>query len=176
MQPFLMLLMVVWPLLWQPCCCQCLHRLSATQTCRYCQAPASLLMAHTHHALTLLLLLPLLSTRPCCRLHNPLQRQERLSTGWFGVICSFDGVLVEDTQHAHARAWLQVAEEMNLPRPLGQTLNRIKGARDEVVSVSVSGGSGQFIRSLGYIAADERHGWVKDTPTPAAARPPTPMS
>jgi hypothetical protein len=67
-------------------------------------------------------------------LHNPLQRQERLSTGWFGVICSFDGVLVEDTHHAHARAWLQVAEEMNLPRPLGQTLNRIKGARDEVVS------------------------------------------
>lgn len=66
-------------------------------------------------------------------LHNPLQRQERLSTGWFGVICSFDGVLVEDTHHAHARAWLQVAEEMNLPRPLGQTLNRIKGARDEVI-------------------------------------------
>jgi len=69
-----------------------------------------------------------------CSLHNPLQRQERLSTGWFGVVCSFDGVLVEDTHHAHARAWLQVAEEMNLPRPLGQALNRIKGARDEVVS------------------------------------------
>jgi hypothetical protein len=76
----------------------------------------------------LLLLLP-------CSLHNPLQRQERLSTGWFGVICSFDGVLVEDTHPEHARAWLQVAEEMNLPRPLGQTLNRIKGARDEVVGV-----------------------------------------
>lgn len=72
------------------------------------------------------------------RLHNPLQRQERLSTGWFGVICSFDGVVVEDTHHAQARAWLQVAEEMNLPRPLGQTLNRIKGARDEVVSALCS--------------------------------------
>lgn len=69
-----------------------------------------------------------------CSLHNPLQRQERLSTGWFGVVCSFDGVLVEDTHHAQARAWIQVAEELSLPRPLGQALNRIKGARDEVVS------------------------------------------
>lgn len=96
----------------------------------------------TQHALTSRCFRCCPCARPCCRLHNPLQRQERLSTGWFGVICSFDGVLVEDTQHAHARAWLQVAEEMHLPRPLGQTLNRIKGARDEVVSVflSVPGG------------------------------------
>jgi hypothetical protein len=67
-------------------------------------------------------------------LHNPLQRQERLSTSWFGVICNYDGVVVEDTYPAHAQAWCQVAEEMNLPRPLGQVLSRIHGARDEVVS------------------------------------------
>lgn len=67
-------------------------------------------------------------------LHNPLQRMERLSTGWFGVIAEYEGVVVEDTLDAHARAWLQVADELGYQRPLGQVLRRIKGARDEVVS------------------------------------------
>ncbi|KAF8070890.1 PYRP2 [Scenedesmus sp. PABB004] len=66
-------------------------------------------------------------------LANPLLRAQRLSTGWFGVITEWEGVLVDSTAEAHARAWLQVAEEMDLPRPLGQVLQRIKGARDEVV-------------------------------------------
>ena len=68
-------------------------------------------------------------------LHNPLQRMERLSTGWFGVISEYEGVIVDDTLDMHMRAWLAVADEMNLPRPLGQVLRRIKGVRDEVVSV-----------------------------------------
>lgn len=95
-------------------------------------------------------------------LMNPLLRQERLGTGWFGVIIGeMDGVLVDSTQDAHAQvsfvprkaswvapsyawtltfkpllvqAWLAVSQEMNLPRPLGQVLRRIQGARDEVVS------------------------------------------
>jgi HAD superfamily hydrolase (TIGR01509 family) len=67
------------------------------------------------------------------RLGNPLERQNRLSTAWFGVITEFDGVLVDSTEAANMQAWLQVAEEMKLPRPLGQVLRRIQGARDEVV-------------------------------------------
>lgn len=67
------------------------------------------------------------------RLANPLERQNRLSTAWFGVITEFDGVLVDSTEAANIQAWLQVAEEMKLPRPLGQVLRRIQGARDEVV-------------------------------------------
>lgn len=58
----------------------------------------------------------------------------RLSTAWFGVITEFDGVLIDSTEAANIQAWLQVAEEMKLPRPLGQVLRRIQGARDEVVS------------------------------------------
>jgi beta-phosphoglucomutase-like phosphatase (HAD superfamily) len=61
-----------------------------------------------------------------------------LYAGWFGVITEFEGIIVDSTQQVHAQAWLQVAQEMNLPRPLGQTLNRIQGARDEAVSVSRS--------------------------------------
>lgn len=66
-------------------------------------------------------------------LHNPLQRMERLSTGWFGVISEYEGVIVDDTLDMHMRAWLAVADEMKLPRPLGQVLRRIKGVRDEVI-------------------------------------------
>ncbi|GBF95857.1 hypothetical protein Rsub_08448 [Raphidocelis subcapitata] len=66
-------------------------------------------------------------------LHNPLQRMERLGTGWFGVIADYEGVLVDSTVEVHKEAWRQVAVEMNLPVPLGSTLNRINGLRDEVI-------------------------------------------
>ncbi len=36
-------------------------------------------------------------------IHNPLQRSERLSTGWFGVVLEWDGVLVQDTWEAHVQ-------------------------------------------------------------------------
>lgn len=66
-------------------------------------------------------------------LHNPLQRMERLSTSWFGVITEYDGVVVSDTEDYHVRAWLRLAEECGLPRPLGQQLQRLRGVRDSVV-------------------------------------------
>eukprot|EP00955_Chlamydomonas_euryale_P014448 155396-Chlamydomonas_euryale.AAC.9 len=33
--------------------------------------------------------------------HNPLQRMERLGTGWFGVIMEHDGVLFQDATQMH---------------------------------------------------------------------------
>jgi 5-amino-6-(5-phospho-D-ribitylamino)uracil phosphatase len=57
----------------------------------------------------------------------------RLSTAWFGVITEYEGVLVDSTLDVQSQAWLAVAQEMDLPRPLGQVLQRIQGARDEAV-------------------------------------------
>lgn len=65
-------------------------------------------------------------------LHNPLKRMERLGTSWFGVIVEFEGVLVEDTSEWHTQAWIHVAQEMGLPRPLGSAMGRTKGVRNEV--------------------------------------------
>lgn len=56
--------------------------------------------------------------------HNPLQRMERLGTGWFGVIMEHDGVLFQDTWELHTQAWLRVAQEMGHPRPLGHLFRR----------------------------------------------------
>ena len=36
-------------------------------------------------------------------LHNPLQRQERLSTGWFGCILEVEGVLIESSWETHTQ-------------------------------------------------------------------------
>ncbi len=66
-------------------------------------------------------------------LHNPLQRMERMGTGWFGVIADYEGVVVDSTGEVHREAWRQVAAEMDLQAPLGSMLNRINGVRDEVV-------------------------------------------
>lgn len=33
----------------------------------------------------------------------------------------YEGVLVQDTYEAHAEAWRRVAQEFDLPRPLGHT-------------------------------------------------------
>lgn len=49
------------------------------------------------------------------------------------VIMEYDGVVVQDTHHLNVEAWLKVATEFNQPRPLGQTMNRIKGVRDDLV-------------------------------------------
>lgn len=66
-------------------------------------------------------------------LANPLQRMERLSTGWFGVVMEYEGVLVPDTLEHHIQAWLKTADEFNYKRPLGHVMRRIKGVRDDVV-------------------------------------------
>ncbi|PNW85576.1 hypothetical protein CHLRE_03g193300v5 [Chlamydomonas reinhardtii] len=64
---------------------------------------------------------------------------ERLSTGWFGVIMEFEGVVVETSEETHRQAWLQVADEFRFRKPLGQSLRRIKGVRDEVVVSRIFG-------------------------------------
>lgn len=66
-------------------------------------------------------------------LHNPLQRLERCSTGWFGVIADYEGVVVDSTLAVHKEAWRRVAGEMGLRMPLGSVMDRIQGVRDEVV-------------------------------------------
>ncbi|CAL8466503.1 g6039 [Coccomyxa elongata] len=66
-------------------------------------------------------------------LHNPLARQERLSTGWFGVVVEFDGVVVEDTSDLHTKAWLQLADEEGKSRPLQFALKRAEGMKNEQV-------------------------------------------
>jgi len=33
----------------------------------------------------------------------------------------YEGILVQDTYEAHAEAWRRVAQEFDLPRPLGHT-------------------------------------------------------
>jgi hypothetical protein len=69
------------------------------------------------------------------RLGNPLERAQRMSTSWFGLIAELEGVLVDDTLDLHQRAWLEVAAQLGFPAPLGQQLRRIKGLRDELVSL-----------------------------------------
>ncbi|KAG1672512.1 hypothetical protein FOA52_002821 [Chlamydomonas sp. UWO 241] len=69
--------------------------------------------------------------------HNPLQRMERLGTGWFGVLVEHDGVLFQDSTEAHTEAWLQVAKELGYQRPLGHLFRRVKGLRDDVVVTAV---------------------------------------
>ncbi|GAX75419.1 hypothetical protein CEUSTIGMA_g2863.t1 [Chlamydomonas eustigma] len=66
-------------------------------------------------------------------IHNPLERSHRLGTGWFGVICEYEGVLVESHWEGHMQAWLRVASELGYPRPLGQSFRRVRGLRDDVV-------------------------------------------
>jgi hypothetical protein len=34
-------------------------------------------------------------------IYNPLERSQRLGTGWFGVICEYEGVLVESHWEGH---------------------------------------------------------------------------
>lgn len=85
----------------------------------------------------LMVLPPMESAVDDLSLHNPLKRAERLSTGWFGVIMEFEGVVMEDTYEAHTQAWLKVAAEFGFPRPLGQVFRRMKGVRDEVVVTRV---------------------------------------
>lgn len=70
-------------------------------------------------------------------LHNPLQRMERLSTGWFGVIMEYEGVIIEGNFEMQTEAWMQTASELGYARPLGHLFRRIKGLRDEVVVTRV---------------------------------------
>lgn len=57
------------------------------------------------------------------RLHNPLQRLERLGSGWLGVIVDYEGTVVESTADIHRNTWLALAEEEGKPRPLERHLD-----------------------------------------------------
>ena len=66
-------------------------------------------------------------------LANPLQRHQRLSTGWMGVILEFEGILIQSTWPAHMHAWLTVAEEEGKAPPLQWVLKRAEGMKAEQV-------------------------------------------
>ena len=68
-------------------------------------------------------------------LHNPLQRLNRLGTGWFGVIMEYEGVLVEDTSDLHSKAWEVLAQEEGKARPLHWALKRAEGMKSEQVQL-----------------------------------------
>lgn len=44
----------------------------------------------------------------CMQLHNPLIRAQRLSTSWFGVTVELEGVVIQNSEEEHTKAWLQV--------------------------------------------------------------------
>jgi hypothetical protein len=102
---------------------------------RYAGVPVEVVVAPLEIAVALPLPRAVESAADDPLLANPLQRLERLSTGWFGVIADYDGVVVDSTLEVHKAAWRQVAAEMGLRAPLGSVMDRIHGARDEVVSL-----------------------------------------
>lgn len=93
-------------------------------------------------------------------LHNPLERSERMSTGWFGVrstplpsvrlssqdvqarhltqplplpqvLMEYDGVVVEDTSDLQRKAWLRLAEEEGKAHPPQFALRRADGMKND---------------------------------------------
>lgn len=57
-------------------------------------------------------------------LGNPLERMQRMGTGWFGVILDFEGAVVQAALESHKAAWTRLAEEESKPRPLESSLQR----------------------------------------------------
>lgn len=66
-------------------------------------------------------------------LANPLQRFERLGTGWMGVVVDLEGVLVRDNAEAHMTAWQKLSDEEGKPAPLLFALQRAVGKKNEQV-------------------------------------------
>ena len=52
-------------------------------------------------------------------LANPLQRQKRLSTEWFGCVFDLEGVLVKAREAEHRASWMRLAKEREEP-PLNE--------------------------------------------------------
>lgn len=54
-------------------------------------------------------------------LANPLLRQQRLSTEWFGCVFELEGVLVKSRYQEHRASWMRLAKEREArlvpPRP-----------------------------------------------------------
>lgn len=68
-------------------------------------------------------------------LGNPLQRMERMGTGWFGVILDFEGAVVQMELEMHMAAWTRLAEEERKPRPLQSSLQRAAPMKAEQVTL-----------------------------------------
>ncbi|KMZ67268.1 HAD-superfamily hydrolase subfamily IA, variant 3:Beta-phosphoglucomutasehydrolase [Zostera marina] len=64
-------------------------------------------------------------------LHNPLLRQQRLGSGWLGVILEWEGVVIEDDSKLEQQAWLILSDEQGKPTPPTFLLNRIQGMKSE---------------------------------------------
>ncbi|XP_020574820.1 uncharacterized protein LOC110020887 isoform X2 [Phalaenopsis equestris] len=64
-------------------------------------------------------------------LHNPLLRQERMGSGWLGIIFEWEGVIVEDDPSLERQAWLVLAEEEAKSPPPAFLLTRIEGMKNE---------------------------------------------
>jgi len=68
------------------------------------------------------------------RLHNPLQRLDRLGTGWMGVILELEGVCVDfEYGDVAARSWQQLAKEEGKPAPPVWALKRAEGMKNEQI-------------------------------------------
>jgi len=67
------------------------------------------------------------------QLANPLERHNRLGTGWMGVIMEYEGVVVDDCGDLHTKAWLQLADEQDFDRPQHWMLKRAEGMKNEQV-------------------------------------------
>ncbi|KAK6158190.1 hypothetical protein DH2020_005504 [Rehmannia glutinosa] len=64
-------------------------------------------------------------------LNNPLLRQERMGSGWLGVIFEWEGVIVEDNPDLEKQAWLVLAQEEGKSPPPAFMLHRIEGMKNE---------------------------------------------
>ncbi|KAL7123025.1 hypothetical protein ACP275_01G080200 [Erythranthe tilingii] len=64
-------------------------------------------------------------------LNNPLLRQERMGSGWLGVIFEWEGVLVEDSPDLEKQSWLSLSQEEGKSPPPTFVLRRIEGMKNE---------------------------------------------
>eukprot|EP00271_Cylindrocystis_brebissonii_P009496 TRINITY_DN243_c0_g2_i1.p1 TRINITY_DN243_c0_g2~~TRINITY_DN243_c0_g2_i1.p1 ORF type:complete len:446 (+),score=66.99 TRINITY_DN243_c0_g2_i1:246-1583(+) len=79
------------------------------------------------------------------KLHNPLQRRERMGCGWLGVVFEWEGVIVEDDAQLEQKAWSALAEEEQRPQPLAFVLKRAEGMKSEQVVSEVLCWSRDFL-------------------------------
>ena len=71
-------------------------------------------------------------------LGNPLERLERMGTGWFGAILDFEGVIVQSAIDAHKAAWTRLAEEERKAQPLQTSLQRAALMKAEQVPLPLT--------------------------------------
>lgn len=84
------------------------------------------------------------------RLHNPLQRLERLGSGWLGVIVDYEGIVVEAETEIHRHAWLTLAEEEGKPRPLQRNVDLacVMKAEQAITELLCWGRDPSYVRRL----------------------------